>query len=457
MPQVVEQIIEAPKVADQILDVLVLKTVEQSVKLPNTVSEDRIQERTAERIVDIPVPQDVEELVEVSKVFAQDRVKQRFVEQTIETPVFSIAEKAVEIPVVAQRQISMVQTVQRSIEIPPLQYWDEAIDVPVVSVVHVPRVWVVKKTVEDPLFEIVEKTVESPETQTIQGSDMLVTQVQVVEQTVETLQQNKILRVIEKNHVMKWMDMFDEIAELNDDRKKFYEQFVKFMKLGIRENSVDDLETAELLRFNTSKSGDEQISFKEYVDRMKEGQNDNYHITGESIAVVFPSSLREHLRKKDPVDEYAVQQLKEFDGTKLKPTTKEGLDFGDQDEKKTLEELKIEPEPLRKLMKEALGDKVEEAIVNDRIVDSLCFLTISEHSLSADMERIMKAQAPRDNSMQFASGSQQQLQAAQQERKEGRKEKSEKVEGEEWETVVGGRRKEEKRERKRDRREKVGT
>ena len=107
-------------------------------------------------------------------------------------------------------------------------------------------------------------------------------------------------------------------------------------------------------------------------------------------------------------------------------------------------------------MKEALGDKVEEAIVNDRIVDSLCFLTMSEHSLSADMERIMKAQAPSDNSMHFASGNQQQLQAAQQERK-GRKEKSEKVEGEEWETVVGRRRKEEKRERKRDRREKVGT
>ena len=152
----------------------------------------------------------------------------------------------------------------------------------------------------------------------------------------EILQQNKILRVIKKNHVMKCMDMFDEIAELSDDRKKFYEQFVKCMKLWIRENSVDDLEIAELLRFNTSKSGDEQIIFKEYVDRMKE---DNYHIMGESTAVVFPSSLREHLRKKghevlrvaDPVDEYAVQQLKEFDGTKLKPTTKEGLDFGDQD------------------------------------------------------------------------------------------------------------------------------
>ena len=178
----------------------------------------------------------------------------------------------------------------------------------------------------------------------------------------------------------------DEIAELSDDHKKFYEQFVKCMKLWIRENSVDDFEIAKLLRFNTSKSGDEQISFKEYVDRMKEGQNDNYHITGESIPVVSSSSFREFGRKKghevrymaDPVDEYAVHQLKEFDGKKLKPTTKEALDFGDQDEKKTLEELKIESESLRKWMKKALGDKVEEALVNDRIVDSLRVLTMAE-------------------------------------------------------------------------------
>ena len=146
--------------------------------------------------------------------------------------------------------------------------------------------------------------------------------------------------------------MFAEIADLNDDRKKVF--FVKCTKLVIRENSVDDFEIAELLRFNTSKSGDEQISFKEYVDRMKEGQNDNYHITGESIAVVSSQSFQEYLRKKghevrymaDLVDEYAVRQLKEFDGTKLTPTTKEGLDFGDQDEKKTLEELKIESKSL---------------------------------------------------------------------------------------------------------------
>ena len=249
----------------------------------------------------------------------------------------------------------------------------------------------------------------------------------------------------------------DEVAEKRGDYEKSYEQFVKCMKLGIRENFVDDFEIAELWRFNTSKSGDEQISFKEYVDRMKEGQNDNYHITGESIAVVFPSSFWKYLHKKghevpymaDPVIEYVVHQLEEFDGTKLKPTMKEGLDLGDQDEKKTFEELKIESEPLRKLMNEALGDKVEEAIVNDRIVDSLRVLTMSEYGLSANMERIMKAQAPRDDSIHLARGSQQE--------REGRKEESEKVEGEEWETVVGKRRRKEKREKKRDRREKVGT
>ena len=132
-------------------------------------------------------------------------------------------------------------------------------------------------------------------------------------------------------------------------------------------------------------------------------------------------------------------QLEEFDGTKLKPTMTEGLDLGDQDEKKTLEEMKIRSEPLKKLMKEALGDKVEEAIVNDRIVDSLHVLTMSEHGLSANMERIMKAQAPRDALMHLTSGSQQE--------REGRKEESEMVDGEEWETVVGKRRKEERKER----------
>merc|ERR1712096_534017 len=223
----------------------------------------------------------------------------------------------------------------------------------------------------------------------------------------ETLQQNKILRVIKKNLVKKCLEMFAEIAEKKDDYKKFYEQFCKNIKLGIHEDSTNRAKVAELMRYHTSKSGDEQISLKEYVDRMKEGQNDIYYITGESIAAVSSSPFLESLRKKglevlymvDPIDEYGVQQLKEFDGKKLKSTTKEGLDIEDEDEKKKLEEMKAEFEPLSKLMKEVLGDKVEKVIVGTRVVDSPCVLVTSEHGWSANMERIMKAQALRDNSM----------------------------------------------------------
>merc|ERR1711881_758023 len=223
----------------------------------------------------------------------------------------------------------------------------------------------------------------------------------------ETLQQNKILRVIKKTLVKKCLEMFAEIAEKKDDYKKFYEQFGKCLKLGVHEDSTNRTKVAELMRYHTSKSGDEQISLKEYIDRMKEGQNDIYYITGESIAAVSSSPFLESLRKKglevlymvDPVDEYAVQQLKEFDGKKLKCTTKEGLDIEDEDEKKKIEELKAEFEPLTKLMKEVLGDKVEKVLVSSRMADSPCVLTTSEYGWSANMERIMKAQALRDNSM----------------------------------------------------------
>merc|ERR1712128_381013 len=223
----------------------------------------------------------------------------------------------------------------------------------------------------------------------------------------ETLQQNKILRVIKKNLVKKCLEMFSEISEKKDDYKKFYEQFSKNIKLGIHEDSTNRAKVAELMRYHTSKSGDEQISLKEYVDRMKEGQADIYYITGDSIAAVSSSPFIETLRKKglevlymvDPIDEYSVQQLKEFDGKKLKSVTKEGLDIDDEDEKKKMEEQKAEFEPLTKLMKEVLGDKVEKVMVSSRMADSPCVLTTSEYGWSANMERIMKAQALRDTSM----------------------------------------------------------
>merc|ERR1712193_475514 len=105
------------------------------------------------------------------------------------------------------------------------------------------------------------------------------------------------------------------------------------------------------------------------------------------------------LYMSDPIDEYCTQQVKEYEGKKLKSVTKEGLDLDDEDEKKKTEEMKADFEPLCKLMKEVLGDKVEKVIVGTRIVDSPCVLVTSEHGWSANMERIMKAQALRDNSM----------------------------------------------------------
>ena len=224
----------------------------------------------------------------------------------------------------------------------------------------------------------------------------------------ETLQQNKILKIMRKNIVKKCLEMFAEIAENAEDYKKFYEQFSKNLKLGIHEDSANRSKVADLLRFNTSKSGDDLISLKEYIARMKEGQKSIYYITGESKAAVSSSPFLEGLRQRgyevlylvDPIDEYMVQQMKEYEGKKLVSCTKEGLDLDDtEEEKKTKEEEKARFEPLCKLMKDVLGDKVEKVVVSHRINESPCVLVTSEHGWTANMERIMKAQALRDNSM----------------------------------------------------------
>jgi len=226
----------------------------------------------------------------------------------------------------------------------------------------------------------------------------------------ETLQQNKILKVIRKNIVKKAIDLFFEVAENKDDYKKLYESFGKNLKLGIHEDTQNRAKLAELLRFHTSKSGDEAVSLKDYVTRMKEGQKSIFYITGESKKVVETSPFVETLKKRnfevvymcDPIDEYMVQQLKEFDGKKLVSVTKEGLKFDDdltEEEKKKVEEEKKSNENLCKTIKEILGDKVEKVEVSQRIVDSPCVLVTGEYGWSAYMERIMKAQALRDSNM----------------------------------------------------------
>merc|ERR1712003_177305 len=223
----------------------------------------------------------------------------------------------------------------------------------------------------------------------------------------EMLQQNKILKVIRKNLVKKVMELIEEIAEDKDNYKKFYEQFSKNMKLGIHEDSTNRKKLAGYLRYYSSASGDEMCSLSDYVSRMKENQKDIYYITGESKEVVGSSSFVERLKKRgleviymtEPIDEYVVQQLKEFDGKNLVSVTKEGLELPeDEEEKKKMEADKEKFEGLCKVMKDILDKKVEKVVVSNRLVSSPCCIVTSQYGWTANMERIMKAQALRDTS-----------------------------------------------------------
>ena len=202
-----------------------------------------------------------------------------------------------------------------------------------------------------------------------------------------------------------------EAADPAEESKydKFWKSFGKAIKLGIIEDASNRTRLAKLLRFYTSKSPDKLVSLEEYVERMKPGQKTIYYLAGESREALEKSPFLERLLQKDleviyftdPIDEYTMQNLTEFDEYKFSNASKEDLKFGDADdkEKKRQKALKEEFKDFTKWWKDVLpSEDVESVKVSNRLVTTPCSVVTSKYGWSANMERIMKAQALSDDS-----------------------------------------------------------
>jgi molecular chaperone HtpG len=225
----------------------------------------------------------------------------------------------------------------------------------------------------------------------------------------ELLQQNKIIKVIRKNIVKKCFDMFNEIAEDKEKYLDFYTQFSKALKLGVHEDSNNRDKLVELLRFNSTKSND-ITSLQDYVTRMKEGQKAIYYITGEDIHILKNSPCIEVLKKKgyevllmiDPIDEYVMQNVREYKEHKMICCSKEGLEIDEEISAEVQDKYK----PLCDEILSIIGNNgISKVILSTRVDNTPCVIVSDQYGWSANMERIMKAQTLHDNkNMAFMRG-----------------------------------------------------
>lgn len=236
----------------------------------------------------------------------------------------------------------------------------------------------------------------------------------------EMLQQNSIMKVIKNNLVKKVIEMITELATSVEEEDKgkyttFYDSFNKNIKLGIHEDTKNRKKLVELVRYYSTKAEDTPTTLKDYVTRMKEGQKKIYYVTGESIKAVRTSPFLEKLKKKgfevlymvDPIDEYMIQALREYDEKELVCCSKEGLELEQsEEEKKQAEELAKEWEQVCNKIKNTLDSRVQSVKLSERLADNPCVLVTDRYGWSANMERIMKAQALRStNDMMGSMGS----------------------------------------------------
>lgn len=224
----------------------------------------------------------------------------------------------------------------------------------------------------------------------------------------EILQKNNTIKKIRKTLVKKAIKMMEELSNDEESYNKFYKEFHKNIKWGINDDEPNREKLSKLVRYYTTTSGESQTSLTQYVENMKEDQKHIYYISGESTEIIKKSPFLETLNKKgysvllltDAIDEYVVQLLKEFDGKKLIDVSKGNLDIDlTEDEQKDKEELDNDYDEMCKNIKDILGNTIEKVILSQKIVDSPCCISTTEYGWSANMARIMKAQALRDSSM----------------------------------------------------------